>query len=653
MRNPFEVYTSLNDNKKTRQLDWDESAADLGSSVEEVYDTDRTVPRLKWVSVLLMAVFSVFVVRLFNLQILQGEDFRVLAETNRVRSQTILAPRGLVIDRYGKVIAQNTASFSLVAVPFDLPKTQLDEMAGRLADMLGLNFEELMEKVKTVNRSSLDPVVLAQDITAEQSILFDTRASEFVGFSVQKIPVREYLDAPVFSHAVGYTGLLGERELASVSAGSYASIDFIGKSGVEQAYENFLHGVNGENMVEIDATGKLINVLGEKPPLPGSVVRLNLDKDLQKTIYDSLVKRNAGGKGAVVAINPKNGEVLAFLSLPGFDGNLFAHGIKKEQYQNLLNDKNLPLFNRVIAGTYPPGSTVKPMVAAAALQEGNINASTVIVDKGALIIPNQYNPAISYKFVGWKLDGLGPMNVYSAIAQSSDIFFYVVSGGHPSSPVEGLGVQKLSEYYRKFNLGKNWGIDIQGEKPGLVPDPEWKKKYFKDDPIMSRWYLGDTYHVGIGQGDLLVTPLQVAQWTAIIANNGTGYKPRLVWGVEAASGQVLFKNEPQEAVGKFLSDSVLKDVQKGMRETVLSGSGRQLASLPVSSAGKTGTSQFDGSDPSRTHAWFTAYAPFEDPQIAITVLVEAGGEGHAAAVPVARDALEWWAKNRYGKVIND
>ncbi|HVY67356.1 MAG TPA: penicillin-binding transpeptidase domain-containing protein, partial [Patescibacteria group bacterium] len=310
----------------------------------------------------------------------------------------------------------------------------------------------------------------------------------------------------------------------------------------------------------------------------------------------------------------------------------------------------LPLFNRAIAGTYPPGSTVKPMVGLAALQEGLITPSTEIDDRGKLVIPNQFDPSIKYDFWGWTHTGLGPINIYEAIAQSDDIYFYTVAGGYPNSPVpQGLGAEKLADYYRKFNLGRTTGIDLPGEKPGTVADPAWKAQYFKDDPILSKWYLGDTYHIGIGQGDMLVTPLQVAEWTSIIANNGVGYVPQVLNKVVDAEGRTVMQNQPKILVQKFLDQANLEVIQQAMRDTVTVGSGRLLDKLPLPAAGKSGTSQFDGSDPTKTHAWFTAYAPFDDPQIAVTVLVEAGGEGHITAEPVVRDAIAWWAKNRYNK----
>lgn len=650
MKNPFEIYTSFNSDKSGRTLDWEESAVDMESSVEELHDSDRAAPNFKWLSLFLFFSFVIFGARIFYLQIIKGESFRVLSENNRVRSQSLLAPRGLILDRNQRTLAQNTASFNLVAVPFDLPKNpqQLESELNIAAGAFGFNQTELLDKLKNGKANPLDPIILAQDLSQEQAILFETRASEFVGLSVRQVPIRQYIDAPIFSHLLGYTGLVSTEDLKKLDPEKYDQPDFIGKSGIEAEYEKYLHGINGQDLVEVDAGGKLTNILGQNSPVPGNTLHLNIDKDLQEKLYNDL-KAGTGSKAAAVALNPKTGEVLALVSLPGFDNNLFAHGIKQQDYNALLNDKNLPLFNRAITGTYPPGSTVKPMVALAALQEGLVTPTTIINDRGVLVISNQFDSSISYNFYGWKREGLGPMNVYSAIAQSSDIYFYTVSGGHPNSQIKGLGAEKLAEYYRKFNLGKTWGLDLPGEKGGIVADPEWKAEFFKNDPILSKWYLGDTYHIGIGQGDMLVTPLQVAQWTALIANNGVGMRPRLLNKVTDQHGKVLFQSKPEVLINKFAREEYLTVVQRGMRQTITAGSGLRLNALPITSAGKTGTSQFDGADPKRTHAWFTAYAPFEDPQIVITVLVEAGGEGYVAAVPVVKEALLWWAENRYKK----
>lgn len=650
MLNPFEIKTNYNKQKYSRKLDWEESAVDSSSTIDDIHDSDRVIPNFVWMKFALVLVFGILTWRIFYLQIIKGDSFRAFSDNNRVRSQSLLAPRGLILDRNGQILAQNTASFNLIAVPFDLPKNEqeLNSELQKASELFAFNLEDLKSKIKKSSSNSLLPIVILQDISQEQAILFETKASEFIGISVQRIPVRDYVDAEVFSHVLGYTGLVSQQDLKNIDQKKYDHVDFTGKTGIELKYEKFVHGVNGQDLVEVDATGKLLNTLGKNEPISGNTLILNIDKGLQDKLYNSL-KKGKDSRAAAVAMNPRNGQILALVSLPGFNNNLFARGIKSEVYNTMLNDKDLPLFNRTISGTYPPGSTVKPMVSIAGLEEDIIDENTIINDTGKIVIPNQFDPSLNYEFRGWKLTGLGKMNVRSAIAMSSDIFFYEVAGGSPNGTITGLGIERLANYYRKFKLGSLSGIDIPGEKPGLVPDPDWKMKYYKNDPLQGKWYLGDTYHVGIGQGDLLVTPLQVTLWTAAIANNGVGFVPQIANRAVDASGKIVWQSEPQVLISDIASQENIKIAQEGMRETVLNGTAKALSALSITAAGKTGTSQFDGSNLKRTHAWFTSYAPYEDPQIVITVLVEAGGEGNAVAEPVAREALEWWAKNRLGK----
>lgn len=650
IKNPFEPNPPSGGEKTRSALDWEESAYDTVSGIKDIHDDDRHKPEFVLTRLILLLIFVLLAGRLAYLQVIKGAYFRSLAENNRIRSQVVEAPRGLIFDRFNKPLLENVAGFNLVVVPFDLPKTGTEEQIAKLSETLGLDQAAVKAKVSGLDARSISPVVVAQDLPPEKAILFQTRASEFLGFSVEQAPIRNYFEPEIFSHILGYTGLADQKDIAAYNLSSDETGLQVGKQGIEVKYENDLRGQAGESQVEIDASGKILKVLGEKPSQPGNSLVLNIDMELQNELYAELSKNNGGHiKAAAVALNPKTGEVLALVSMPGFNTNLFSHGISQDDYQKFLNDPLKPFLNRALAGQYPPGSTVKPMVAAAALNEGVIDENTVIVDKGVLVIPNQFDPQVAYNFYGWKLNGLGPMNVRSAIAQSSDIFFYTVAGGYPTSKVSGLGAEKLAEYYRKFHLGSPLGVDLPGEKGGVVADPAWKAQAFADDPILKRWYLGDTYHIGIGQGDMLATPLQVAEWTSIIANNGVGMKPEILNRVVDKDNKTVRQNQPQVLVSKFLPDNILKIVQEGMRETVTQGSGRLLNSLPMTSAGKTGTSQFDGSDPKKTHAWFTAYAPYEDPQIVITVLVEAGGEGHAVAEPVAKEVLDWWAKNRLGK----
>lgn len=647
-KNPFEADASEIHRKDKRILDWEESAIDDEADVEEFSEQARTFSVPTWLKPVLILSAIILFTQLFNLQIIQGEKLKDLAEGNRIRIQTIMAPRGYIVDRYGKQLARNTASFSLVATPADIPTDGLATIEQRLSELFNIPLNEIQDKLKNLDSHSIQQIVIKRGLTQQDSILFATQADHFAGFSIKSIPIREYLEAEIFSHILGYTGAISDTELGMNASENYDPNDLIGKSGIELADEKFLRGTNGNTQVEVDASGRPIKVLGNVAPKPGNIVELNIDSELQQEIYNSFPK---GSKGAAVALNPKTGEVLALVSVPGFNNNLFASGISTTDYQTLLQDKNLPLFNRAISGTYPPGSTIKLVTAAAALQEHVVTKNTIINDNGVLVINNQFNPSIKYYFVGWKRSGLGPMNVKDAIAESSDIYFYTVAGGHPSSNINGLGAEKLAEYYRRFGMGSVTGIDIQGERTGVVADPAWKANYFQNDPITSKWYLGDTYHISIGQGDMLATPLQVASWTATIANNGTFNKPRLLKDVKDQSGTVVYEPKPEILINSGVSLDNIKSVQEGMRENVIGakGSGRQLATLPISSAGKTGTSQFDGADLSRTHAWFTSYAPYENPEIVVTVLVEAGGEGHAAALPIAKNALKWWAEHRYNK----
>jgi penicillin-binding protein 2 len=651
IRNPFTEYTSPKPLKTRPGLEWEEGLHGSDNNLANPDGEDPSTPlRTRWIRYGLLAAMVILGVQLVNLQVVQGSRMRELAEGNRLRLQTILAPRGFIKDRYGEVIAKNTASFNLAITPADLPKDNKQQILEKFSHEFGISIAEIEEKVKKSSAGLLEPIIIKRNISQQDSIKFSVLAPQLPGFSLVNIPVRDYVDSEIFSHTLGYTGVISDEEYKNLESENYSLNDFIGKSGIEQSYEKYLRGVNGNKQLEVDSMGKPIKELGTAEPKPGNIVELNIDAGLQKVLYEQFAKSTTN-KGAAVAVNPKTGEILALVSVPGFNNNLFAPGISQADYQQLLNDERLPLYNRAISGLYPPGSTIKPVTAAAVLQEGIVKPNTIIHDNGVLVIPNQFNSGISYNFYGWKRDGLGAMDVRSAIAQSSDIYFYTVSGGHPRSDIKGIGAEKLAEYYRKFGMGKVTGIDIPGEKAGRVADPAWKAEYFKEDKTLAKWYLGDTYHISIGQGDMLTSPLQVVAWTAAIANNGVLNKPRLLKQVLDQSGKTIFTPEAENLINAGIDLEHLKVAQEGMRDNVTheKGSGRQLLSLPITAAGKTGTSQFDGSDPSRTHAWYTAYAPYEDPQIAIVVLVEAGGEGHAAAVPIVKNSLDWWAKNRLGK----
>lgn len=625
--------------KKTKDLSFEESFMDSAVTDQEVLEDERYYPNLRLLGLILIASFAVLFTQIYSLQALKGEEFRNLAEGNKLRTNFMLAPRGLILDRTGKIIAGNAPSFELVANPWELPsdRPKLEASINEISGIIQRDPSEIQAALDNVKQDSLGFVSVAQNLTKEQALVLISKKDSLPGFAVENNPIRDYKDPLVFSHLIGYTGKITREELDAHADDNYLLNDNIGKTGLEVYYEQFLRGVPGRKQIEIDAAGNFKKTLPEVAAVPGNNLKLNIDYELQSVLYNALtsvLKRGSARKAAAVATEPQTGRVLAYVSLPGFDNNWFARGITTGQYQSLLNDPNIPLLNRVISGTYPPGSTVKPMLALAALSEGIVTPQTKILDEGVIRVGN-------FSYYGYDPKGLGLMDIYSAIARSSDIYFYTIGGGNAKTGFKGLGPEKLAEWYRKFNLGQTLGLDLPNEKVGLVPDPEWKLAT-RNEP----WFLGNTYHYSIGQGDLLVTPLQVNSWTATIANGGRIMRPFILDEVASLDGSVIVKKQPEALKENFLDPQWVRVVQDGMRQAVTVGSARSLNSLPISVSGKTGTAQFDAKNLSRTHAWFTSYAPSEDPKIALTVLVESGGEGSSVAVPVARQVYEWWAENR-------
>ncbi len=615
-------------------------------SIEEVLlDTDadvvhsslesghRNTTNIKIFAALVLVGLLVISGQLINLQIGRGDDYSAAAENNRVRTIRKFAPRGLITDRYGEPLVRNIPSFELVAIPIDLPKdnearTALFSAAGQV---IGISAQEIAEKLNSASANSIEPFLIKQSLSQDEALKLEGLVQNTPGFQIQSTPIREYLNGPAFSNILGFTGKLTQEEWEQKRAQKYFFNDILGKTGVELVFEDTLRGRHGGTEVEVDASGKIVKKIREVEPQTGHDVTLTVDAGLQLFIYNALQEmlaaRPASLGAAAVASNPKTGEILALVTLPGFDNNLFAKGIKTREYNALVSNKAKPMLNRPLAGLYPPGSTIKPLIAAAALQEGVITRQTKINDEGVITVG-------SFNFYGWKREGLGVMDVISAIAWSSDPFFYVVGGGHEAYGISGLGVDRLVAYLQKFNFGQPSGISLPGEESGFVPSQAWKKQRFAGTDEQN-WYLGNTYHLSIGQGYFLVTPLQLNMYIAALANDGKMMKP-----VIAAT------ESPQLLREVGIEQKNLEIAQAGMREVILSGTSQSLKSLPVSAAGKTGTAQFDASDLSRTHAWYTAYAPYEDPEIAITVIVEGGGEGSSTSVPIVREALRWYAEHR-------
>ncbi|MBI3335664.1 MAG: hypothetical protein HY001_04155 [Candidatus Portnoybacteria bacterium] len=439
---------------------------------------------------------------------------------------------------------------------------------------------------------------------------------------------RMYPQGPPFAHLLGFVGRVESFHLARDD--TYLPFDTVGKAGIEERYERFLRGNHGRIENPITAKGELTQSPIETLAQPGSDVILTISSEVQKKLYEVLERQREKFKSpgaAGIMLNPKNGAVLALVSLPSFDNNA--------PITPLLHHPSRPLFNRAIGGEYPPGSTIKPLLAAAALSENLVNPEKIIIDRGKIEVPSIYDPGVTWTFHGWK--ALGPVDMRRAIAMSSNIYFYTIGGGY--GEIKGLGIEKIDDYLRLFGWGKASGIDLAGEREGFLPSPEWKKEYVEEN-----WFIGDTYNTSIGQGFLRVTPLQLALAATLIANGGTLYQPYLIDRAVSQEGKEIFRNIPTIKREKMFNPDTIRVVREGMRQAVQEGTVWRLKDLPVEVAAKTGTAQAGRGRPH--HGWVTVFAPYDDPEIVLTILIENGEGGERSAVPAAKEFLQWYFDNK-------
>ncbi len=621
----------------------------------------------------IVLVFFIFVARLWHFQIVQGAVYRIKADRNRYRLVNIEAPRGVIYDRNYNVLARNRPAFTVGIVPADLPEdeTEREQVYALLSRLLGIpasiKQEELAQTAKGGVLSLADPTVASQPprgiqemVEAEEHNIYelvpiktnvDREVAFFIeeehlnlpGVQVKLEPIRQYLNGPLAAHVLGYVGHIPAETVEEYVAQGYNQNDQVGLTGVELTFESELRGISGRKHVEVDVAGREVRTVGKpEPALAGHNLALTIDLDLQRAMESALQRAmdlSGAESGVTIAMNPHSGEILGLVSLPTYDNNLFASGITIEEYRRLSSDPNHPLVNHAIGGQYPPGSTFKVIPAAAIIQEGVVRPDTIFWCEGMLWLPNKLfpdNPDLAQGFRCWAEEGHKRVNFLSAIAQSCDIYFYQVTGGY--GDFEGLGLERLVQYARLFGLGEPTGIDLPGESAGLVPTSKWKRLTYSES-----WFTGDTYNMAIGQGFVLATPLQMLNVAAVMANGGTLYRPQLVHQVIDAEGRILRTVQPEVIRRLPLPEDTLNLVRQGMRIAVTSGTA-QLANLPhVSVAGKTGTAEFPGPRDREgnlpTHAWFIAFAPFEDPKIALVVFVAGGGEGSEIAVPVAAEIL--------------
>ncbi len=561
--------------------------------------------------------------RAFFLQVVQGAERLDQAEHNRIRREIEPAMRGIFYDRNNEPLVKNIPNFTVSVLPYLLPKEgeEEKELINRLCQILGVSSEETLRAIHEAGENSRNLVLVAEHVSTNNAILLSTQIDSYPGISLQTVAVRDYFDGPAISQVLGYVGRVTDRDL-SEHAGEYSRIDYIGKTGLEYSYESRLRGVQGYRDVERDHLNREKRVIANVPSIPGTNLQTTIDRRVQNALAGALaevIQRTGAPGGAAVALDPRDGGVLALVSAPSFDSNAFVQGLSSEEYQGLLNDPTKPFLNRAITGTYPSGSTIKPLVASAALQEHIVTPSTIIQSSGGIRIDQWYFP-------DWKAGGHGPTNVAKALAESVNTYFYSVGGG--TDTMDGLGVDRLNRYMKLFGLDARLGIDLPNEQAGFLPSKEWKREV-KNEP----WYIGDTYHYAIGQGDVLVTPLQIANATAAIANGGTLYQPHIARTWLDSSLQPIEGIQPKILRDNFIQTEHLAAVRQGLRQAVTDGSARALGSFPIPIAAKTGTAEIG--ETKKTHAWFTSFAPYDAPEIVITVIVEQGGEGHAAALPVA------------------
>ncbi len=597
--------------------------------------TDR---RINVLYIGLISIIILFAVRSMYIQLFKGNDYALLAERNKTRIISTPAHRGILLDSKGRVLVRNIPDFALAVTPIDFASDTENHSThlASLSAFLERPVQDLESEIAKHDR--FQPFLIADHIPYETALKLEAslQGAQGITLAVSERRLYEMTSERSLSHIMGYTGRISEQEL-SEKKDAYILTDTIGKSGLELSYEGILRGVAGKKEVEVDALGHEKGILSERAGVQGRNMTLTFDLDVQKKAEEFLaatLKKFNKKRGVVIATDPSNGEIRAYVSLPSYDSNAFANGIGTKEYQALLTDEEKPLLNRGTSGEYPSGSTIKMLVAAAALQEKIVTKTTSVLSSGGI----RYG---EWFFPDWKAGGHGKTNVIKALAESVNTYFYTIGGGYQNQ--KGLGIDKIVEYFKKFGIGEELRVDFQKERNGFLPTPKWKNEE-RDEP----WYIGDTYHISIGQGDLLVTPMQVNAYTAYFAQKGINYQPHIVQSITRfAEDRDQEMIQPIVYKKDVVRPDVIEIVREGLRAGVLQGSSRRLLSLPVEAAGKTGTAQWSSSK--APHAWFTGWAPYDKPQIVLTVLIEEGEEGSRTAVSVASDLLHWYFKE-YKKI---
>lgn len=559
-------------------------------------------------------IFIAILLRLFDLQVIRGKEYKKIAEHNRLRIIKIPAPRGIIYDRNGNALVKNIPSFDISVVKEDIPNDS--ETLSALGKLIGVKPDDIRIRLKRAGVNPLEPVKLKQDVSLNEVAKVEAVKTDFPGLRVDVVVSREYLYGEVASHVIGYLGRLTLEQVRDPDFTDVPRSAFVGQWGAEKLYDDILRGIAGKKVVEVDATGRVIKAVDIQKPLKGVDIELTIDIELQEEAEKSL----RGKTGAVVAFDPNTGEILTLASAPSFDPNLFARGISYRDWRKIINDPRKPMLNRALQSQYPPGSTFKIVSAIAALEEGIITDKTRFGCNGSIYFGRTFRC--------WKEKGHGNTDLHRAITESCDVYFYEIG--------KRLKIYTLAKYASDFGLGKPVGVELEGEKSGIVPSIEWKLKTKKE-----KWYKGETLNTIIGQGYLTATPIQMARLMAAVVNGGRLYRPRILKdsnSLPLLEESVDVKPENLNLIKKALI-GVVKDKH---------GTGWMAHSDIVGIGGKTGTTQvikemgIEKNVPykHKNHAWFVAFAPQDNPQIAVAVFVEHGGHGGTAAAPIAKRVIE-------------
>lgn len=591
-----------------------------------------------------LTMLFLLLVRFIYLQAVRHGHYHTLAENNRVSIVPIVPNRGLIIDRNGVVLAHNYSGYTLEITPSKVH--ELDAVIDELAKLVDIQPKDRKRFKKLLAESrNFESLPIRSRLTDEEVARFAAQRYRFPGIEIKARLFREYPYREHTSHLIGYIGRINESEIQQFeeneSAANYRGTDYIGKTGIEQSYENELHGATGIEQVEVDAGGRGVRVLSRTPPVSGNNLELSLDIRLQEIAEQAF----GSYRGALVAIDPNNGEVLAFVSKPGYDPNLFIDGIDEQSWSELNNSPDVPLNNRALRGQYPLGSTIKPFMALAGLYYNKRAPAYTISDPGYFTLPGN-----RHQYRDWKVDGHGSVDLFKSIVVSCDTYYYGLATE--------LGIDNMYSFLSQFGFGKKTGIDMEGEASGLLPSTEWKQNRHQQ-----KWYVGDTVSAGIGQGYNLVTPMQLAYATAILANNGVGFRPRLVRQVQHSDKTAVPEIRPEFNIG--LNPEHLALVKRAMVAVMQPGgtAAQSGAGSSYAIAGKTGTAQVIAikqgekyvesqvDERHRDHAWFITFAPADQPKIAMVVLVENGGHGSSTAAPIARKVLDYYLLGKIPKPL--